>query len=189
MEVLLAMVAACTFALGNAMQQRGALRTSAPGDSTRFLVQLFRHPVWVVGGALQIGGFVAQVGALAVGSLLVVQAIVVSSFVIALPCGAWLTDQRLGRREVLGALTTVAGLVLFLLGSDPTRGTNHVPTQWWVACLIVSAAVLGGLDIASRRSVRPRPLPCSALRQALPSVCKEARSRRWPMSKVGLSGS
>lgn len=156
MEALLAMVAACAFALGNAMQQRGALRTSAPSESSRFLVQLFRHPVWVAGGALQIGGFVAQVVALAVGSLLVVQAIVVSSFVIALPLGAWLTDQRLGRREILGALTTVAGLVLFLLAGHPTRGTSHVPTLWWVACLVVCAVLLGGLDIASRR-VGPAP--------------------------------
>ncbi len=156
MEAVLALVAACAFALGNAMQQRGALRTSAPGESSRFLVQLFRHPVWVLGGALQIGGFVAQVVALAVGSLLVVQAIVVSSFVIAMPCGAWLTDQRLGRREVLGALTTVAGLVLFLLGGHPTRGTNHVAAMGWVVCLVLCAVALASLDIASRR-VGPAP--------------------------------
>jgi drug/metabolite transporter (DMT)-like permease len=151
MAALLALVAACAFALGNAMQQRGALRTSAPGESPRFLLQLFRHPVWVVGGALQIAGFVAQVVALAVGSLLAVQAIVVSSFVIALPCGVWLTDQRVGRREVLGALTTVAGLILFLVGSRSTGGTNHVAAVGWVACLAVSGVVLAGLDISARR--------------------------------------
>ncbi|MGA2932533.1 MAG: hypothetical protein ABSE98_10660, partial [Acidimicrobiales bacterium] len=77
MAALLALVAACAFALGNAMQQRGALRTSARGESSRFLLQLFRRPVWILGEALQIAGFVAQVVALAIGSLLVVQAIVV----------------------------------------------------------------------------------------------------------------
>jgi len=46
MAASLALVAACAFALGNAMQQRGALRTSAPGESSRFLLQLLRHPVW-----------------------------------------------------------------------------------------------------------------------------------------------
>ena len=156
MEALLALVAACAFALGNALQQRGALRTSAPGERSRFLLQLFRHPVWVLGGALQIGGFVAQVVALAVGSLLVVQAIVVSSFVIALPCGALLTDQHVGRREVVGALTTVAGLILFLVGGHPTRGTNHVAPLGWVVCLVVSVVVLASLDLASRR-VGPAP--------------------------------
>src|ERR1039458_4802273 len=132
MAAFLALVAACAFALGNAMQQRGALRTSARGESSRFLLQLFRRPVWILGEALQIAGFVAQVVALAIGSLLVVQAIVVSSFVIALPCGVWLTDQRLGRREVLGALTTVTGLILFLVGGHSTGSTNHATAAGWV---------------------------------------------------------
>jgi drug/metabolite transporter (DMT)-like permease len=156
MAALLALVAACAFALGNAMQQRGALRTSARGESSRFLLQLFRRPVWILGEALQIAGFVAQVVALAIGSLLVVQAIVVSSFVIALPCGVWLTDQRLGRREVLGALTTVTGLILFLVGGHSTGSTNHATAAGWVVCLAVSAVVLAGLDLTSRR-VGPAP--------------------------------
>jgi len=160
MAVLLALVAACAFALGNALQQRGAMRTSAPGASSRFLLQLFRHRVWVLGGALQIAGFVAQVVALAVGSLLVVQAIVVSSFVIALPCGVWLSDQRVGRREVLGALTTVAGLILFVVGGHPAGGTNHVATMGWALCLEVSVIVLAGLDVTARRV---GPAPAAAL--------------------------
>jgi drug/metabolite transporter (DMT)-like permease len=160
MAIVLALLAASAFALGNAMQQRGALRTSHPGESSRFLVQLFRHPVWILGGALQGAGFLAQIVALAIGSLLVVQAIVVSSFVIALPCGVWLTNQHVGRREVFAALVTVAGLILFLVGGHPTGGTNHVPTGEWVACLAVSLVCLAGLDISARRL---GPAPAAAM--------------------------
>ena len=160
MAVVLALTAACAFALGNALQQRGALRTSAPGGSSRFLLQLFRHPVWLAGELLQIAGFVAQVVALAIGSLLVVQAIVVSNFVIALPCGVWLTDQHVGRREVFGALTTVAGLILFLVGGHPTGGTNHVSALSWAVCLVACAWLMGGFDLGSRRV---GPAPAAAL--------------------------
>jgi hypothetical protein len=156
MAAFLALVAASAFALGSAMQQRGALRTSHPGESARFLFQLFRHPVWLLGGLLQCAGFAAQVIALATGSLLVVQAIVVSGFVLALPCGVWLTDQHVGRSEVVGALTTVVGLILFLVGGHPLGGTNHVPTTEWVTCLAVSLVCFAALDISARR-LSPAP--------------------------------
>jgi drug/metabolite transporter (DMT)-like permease len=152
MAVLLALVAAFAFALGNAMQQRGALRTTAPGEDPRFLLQLFRHPVWLIGGALQIGGFAAQVVALGIGSLLVVQAIVVTNFVIALPFGVWLTDQRVGPRQVVGAAVTVAGLLLFLVGGHPTGGTNHVAAPAWAVTLVVFAVLLAVLDLSARRT-------------------------------------
>jgi len=92
---------------GNALQQRGAPRTSSPGELALSSPAVPPPGVDPRGGAAD-RRVRRQVVALAIGSLLVVQAIVVSSFVIALPCGVWLTDQRLGRREVLGALTTVA---------------------------------------------------------------------------------
>jgi hypothetical protein len=41
---LLALLAATAFAVGSALQQRGALRTTAAGEDTRFLVQLWRQP-------------------------------------------------------------------------------------------------------------------------------------------------
>jgi len=118
-SVALAIFAAVAFALGNAMQQRGALRTTAAGEDPRFLLQLFRHPVWIAGGLLQIAGFGAQVVALDKGSLLVVQVIVVSNFVIALPLGVWLTDQIVRPHHLVGAAATVVGLVAFVVGGDP----------------------------------------------------------------------
>jgi drug/metabolite transporter (DMT)-like permease len=160
MAAVLAFFAACVFALGNVLQQRGALRTTSPGESSRFLLQLFRHPVWLVGGALQIAGFAAQIVALGIGSLLVVQAIVVTNFVIALPFGVWLTDQHVGRRQVLGALVTVAGLVLFLVGGRPSGGTNHVAVVAWIACLAGFVVALALCDVVARRV---GPAPAAAL--------------------------
>lgn len=156
MAISLAFFAACAFAIGNVLQQRGALRTTSSGESSRFLLQLFRHPVWLVGGALQIAGFAAQIVALGAGSLLVVQAIVVTNFVIALPFGVWLTDQHVGRRQILGALVTVGGLLLFLGAGRPSGGTNQVADAAWVACLGVFLVILVVCDVVARR-VGPAP--------------------------------
>ena len=156
MSVLLALFASFAFALGNAMQQRGALRTTAPGGGPRFLMQLFRHPVWVAGGLLQIAGFAAQIVALDIGSLLVVQVIVVSNFVIALPLGVWLTDQVVRPHHLLGAASTVAGLVLFVVGGDPGGGTNLVALAAWMWTLVLFALATAGCDAGSRR-VGPGP--------------------------------
>ncbi|HUO47546.1 MAG TPA: DMT family transporter, partial [Acidimicrobiales bacterium] len=159
MTVVLAATAACCFALGNVLQQRGALRTSAPGEQFRFLVEIFRHPVWVAGLLLQVAGFGAQVAALGSGSLLVVQAIVVTNFVIALPFGVWLTDQVVGWRQVIGALATLAGLVVLLVGGHP-GGVDHLVGAGWVVALAVVAAAVVGFDLASRRV---GPAPAAAL--------------------------
>ena len=99
----LAILAAFLFAIGTVLQQKGTLSTEAAEDDPRFLVQILRRPVWLAGAALMATGWVVQAMALDRGSLVVVQSLVALSLVIALPLGALLTDQHIGRREVLGA--------------------------------------------------------------------------------------
>jgi hypothetical protein len=113
----LALLAALAFAAGTVLQQRGALLTPAGAEDARFLVQILREPVWLGGAALQAVGWVLQAAALDRGSLVVVQSLTTLSLVMALPLGAWLTDQRIGQREVVGALA-VAGVVV-LAGRVP----------------------------------------------------------------------
>src|SRR5689334_11460628 len=103
MAVVLALAAALAFAAGTVLQQRGTLRAPAGEDDPRFLAQILREPVWFAGASLQGVGWVLQAAALDRGSLLVVQALTTLSLVIALPLGARLTDQHIGRTEILGA--------------------------------------------------------------------------------------
>ena len=143
MAELLALLAAASFALGTTLQQRGALETAAGGEDPRFLVQVLRRPVWLFGGLFQLVGWILQAVALDKGQLEVVQAIITLSLVMALPLGARLTSQVVGRRQVVGAVLTVAGIVLFLVAGSPEGGTAHPSaTAWWVAGLLSGAAVL-----------------------------------------------
>jgi drug/metabolite transporter (DMT)-like permease len=139
---LLALLAAASFAVGTTLQQRGALETAAGDEDPRFLVQILRRPAWLFGGLFQVVGWILQAAALDQGKLEVVQAITTLSLVIALPLGARLTSQVVGRRQVTGALLTVAGIVLFLAAGSPEGGTAHPSaTAWWVTGLVCGAAV------------------------------------------------
>jgi drug/metabolite transporter (DMT)-like permease len=159
MVVLLALAAACAFALGNVLQQKGTLEAPAGDNDPRFLVQIFHRPVWLVGGALQAVGWILQAAALDRGSLVVVQALTATSLVIALPLGARLTDQRIDRRVGLAALATVVGIVLFLSVGSPQGGTEHPDAAaWWSASVTAAVIIVVLAWLGRSRSSAPRAL-------------------------------
>ncbi len=142
MAEIMALLASMCFAVGTVLQQKGTLETAGGADDPRFLVQVLRRPVWLVGGLLQAAGWILQAAALDRGSLVVVQSICTLSLVFALPIGMRLTRQRVGRREVTGALAVVVGIVAFVSVSQPSAGTaNPSATAWWTAGLLMTAAI------------------------------------------------
>ena len=120
----LAIVAAMAFALGSVLQQKGTIETEAAEDDPRFLIQILHKPIWLAGAISQAVGWVLQAAALDRASLMVVQALSALSLVMALPLGMWLTHQHIGRRELTGALLTLAGIVFFLSAGQPQGGTS-----------------------------------------------------------------
>ncbi len=147
----LAILAALCFAAGTVLQQKGTLSTEAPGDDPRFLVQILHRPVWLAGAIVQSAGWVLQALALDRASLVSVQSITALSLVIALPLGAVLTNQHIGRREIAGAALTTAGIVFFLSAGQPQGGTSSpAAAAWWSACLLTFALV-GLLFLVGRR--------------------------------------
>jgi drug/metabolite transporter (DMT)-like permease len=149
--VALALLAAVSFAAGTVLQQRGTLQAPAGADDARFLVQILHEPVWLAGGTLQIGGWILQAAALDRGSLVVVQALCTLSLVIALPLGARLTNQHVGRSDVLAAFAVLAGIVVFVSAGAPAAGsTNPSAAEWWSAG-ILAILLIGGAGGYGRR--------------------------------------
>ncbi len=139
----LAVLAAVLFAGGTVLQQKGTLTTEAGEGDPRFLLQILHRPVWVAGAVLQSTGWVVQAMALDRAPLVAVQSLTALSLVIALPLGALLTDQHIGRRELAGATLTLVGIVLFMSAGQPQGGTSHPgAAAWWSACLVTGALVL-----------------------------------------------
>ena len=140
---LLALLAAVSFALGSVLQQRGTLQTTAKEGDPRFLLEIIHKPVWLLGGSLQVCGWVLQAAALARGSLVVVQSLCALSLVFALPLGVRLTGQYVGRRSVFGAIAALVGIISFIAAGQPQGGSSQPgASAWWVSGLIIMAVML-----------------------------------------------
>jgi len=149
---ILALLAALSFALGSVLQQRGTLQTSAKEGDPHFLLEIIRKPVWLLGGLLQVCGWVLQAVALDRGSLVVVQSLCSLSLVFALPLGAKLTDQHVGKRSILGASATLIGIIAFLAFGQPQGGLSRLDSSdWWAVGFTIVAAIVLLAGLARRR--------------------------------------
>src|SRR5204863_4976064 len=100
LAITLALIAAVGYAVASVLQQRAA--AAVPSDlSMRIgvLTRLLGRPLWLVGVAADITAFGFEAMALAFGSLVVVQPVLVLGLPIALVLGAALTGQHFGRQE------------------------------------------------------------------------------------------
>ena len=142
MPSALALVAAFWFALAAALQQKGAL--NLPEISLRHpasLARLVGQTMWLLGTLALVTGYVFQAAALDRGRLAIVQPLLVSTVVFALPLGYFLTRQQVGRREILGAGVIVLGLALFAIFGDPAGGKENTSTAEWAIAIAALAAV------------------------------------------------
>jgi drug/metabolite transporter (DMT)-like permease len=161
-EIVLALAAALLFSLGTVLQQKAGLDEpeAAEGSSSGLLLRMARRPVWLMGIASDAFGFVAQAVALTIGRIAVVQPLLVSSVVFALPLGARLTSQRVRRADIAAAVLVTAALAAFLLVASPSGGRNDAPIGAWAVVFAVCCGVAATLVLASRRA---RPAGKAAL--------------------------
>jgi drug/metabolite transporter (DMT)-like permease len=148
----LALVAAILFALAATLQQKGAL--NLPEISLRHpgsLARLAGQTMWLVGTLALFTGYAFQAAALDRGRLVIIQPLLVTTVVFALPLGYFLTRQHVGRREVIGATVIVCGLALFAVFGDPAGGRNDAPADEWVIAIAILAVVCTLLLALGRR--------------------------------------
>lgn len=143
--VVLALAAAFCLALASALQQRVA-STIPDEDSlgTGLITGLVRRPVWLAGFAFDVGGTVLQSVALIPGSVILVQSILVTTLLFALPLSAWLAGRRLERKDGGWALVLAVALATFFLVGNPTQGIDKAPFEDW----IVPLAFVAGMSVA-----------------------------------------
>jgi drug/metabolite transporter (DMT)-like permease len=149
-EIALALSSALLFALGSVLTQRAGL--DAPTNrGGPLLVQMARRPVWLAGIASDAFGFVAQAAALGVGRLAVVQPLLVTSIVFALPLGVRFSAQRVRRGDVVAAGLVVLALVAFLLIATPSGGRSEAPVKAWLLTGAVCIGLCAPLVALGRR--------------------------------------
>ncbi|WP_369253178.1 DMT family transporter [Geodermatophilus amargosae] len=150
----LAVLAAALFALASAVQQRTAAAVAeGPGGSLRLVAALARSPRWWAGTLADTGGYVAQAAALGLGSLLLVQPLLVTTVLFALPLGARWAGRRLGRADWGWAAVLVVALAAFVVTGEPTAGADAAAWRDWLPAWAVLGAAAGAclLGAALRR--------------------------------------
>ncbi|MFJ7147395.1 DMT family transporter [Streptomyces sp. NPDC100445] len=134
--VLLALLAALSNASASVLQRRAAVQEPDDGDGARSVVRRFRHVLrrrsWLAGvGLLALSGLL-QAGALAVGSLSLVQPLLAAELLFTLAVGSVVFRRRPDRRTWLAFAALAVGLALFLLAAAPTAGRTSAPPRAWL---------------------------------------------------------
>jgi len=141
----LALVAAVLFAVASAVQQRSAADVpDADAHGVGLLLALARRPRWWAGTLSDTGGFAAQAAALGLGSLLLVQPLLVTTLLVALPLGARWAGRRLRRSDWVWSALLVLALALFAVVGEPTAGVDRAGWRPWLPAWIVLGLLVGG---------------------------------------------
>ena len=162
----------------------------------RLLGLLVRRPLWLIGWSTNLIGFGVQALALHFGSVALVQPVLVTQLLFAIPLAAAWQRRRPKRRDWAAALLICAGLVVFLSvrGVVPAEGeADRIRLIW--ACLAAAAGVAAVLIGCVRvsRLVRAMLLAvaaglCFAVSAAMIKLTTEdllyagvaATARDWP---------
>lgn len=125
------------------------------------VLTLVRRPWWLVGAAASATGLVLQVAALAAGSIVVVQTVLVSCLVWTLVGECLFARVLPTRRTVGGVALAGVGLVGVLLALRPTVAPRAVPPPAGAVALVVGGCavlIAAGLLAAARQTGRTRVL-------------------------------
>jgi len=142
----LALLAAILFACGSVVQQRAAGEVpDTEADGLGLLARLVRRPLWLAGTGADVLGFVAQFAALGFGSLLLIQPLLATTLLFALPAAARLAHRRLSRSDWGWALLLTGGLAVFLGTGHLNEGHSLASLGRWLLVGVVIVPVVGAL--------------------------------------------
>jgi drug/metabolite transporter (DMT)-like permease len=137
---LLAIAAALMIGVGDVLEQRSAQQvTDKPVGTLDLLRRLLRDRRWWTGSLVAAAGFGLQAAALGLGSVVLVQALSVTSLLFALVISATVNHRRITRWQGIWAVLLVAAVAVVVTVGNPQAGNPRGSFQTWT----VVAAVMG----------------------------------------------
>lgn len=155
--VLLALASALVGAVGTVLQQTEAAAAHARG--WRLLRTVLGRPRWLLGYGLGVLSVGLSGWALAVGALLVVQPMGVTSLLFALPLAARYYGVTMTVAQWVNAGVLTVGLAVFVVIGRPSEGQSVQPLLSWVwvvapmLALVVVLCLLGRGQHGRRRAL------------------------------------
>ena len=163
-----AIAAALVLGISSVADQRSTKRVqTAPSGSPRILLDLVRQPLWLTAIGANIVGFALQVVALDLGSLALVQPLLVCDLVFAVLIARWLAWRRGeqlpgGRRSLIamfvGVGAATVGVAGFLIAGRPSAGHGDLGFGVLIPLVIGVVVVVGGCLVVAARKPNLRPL-------------------------------
>ena len=142
LAVLTALASASGFAVAMSCQHHASGRTPGAITTTpRAIMFLVSQPLWLLGAAIGFGSLLLHALALRLGALAVVQPVMVSAIVLAVPVRAGLS-RRLPRLEEMRAVSlTAGGLAVFLLTAHPAPSRSRPEAGRLLVVVLAAVAV------------------------------------------------
>jgi len=166
--LLFAALSAVLYGAGVAVEHRQAARTptKAPGRPW-LLAVLARQPLWLIGAALEAGGFVMHAAALRSGSLLAVQMILGCSLLVSVSLSSLLSRQPLPRRcwPAIFAIVATVGASVALLGPDAHADgqlSGHATAAAALVTGLITVPIAAAGLLTTGRRTRPLLLAAAA---------------------------
>ena len=129
--VVLALTAAVTSALGIVIRQRATFEIPYDeGVTTTMFKKLLRNRLWWAGTAVAASGYGFQALALTWGSLILVQPLLVSALLFALPMSARMAHRRVTAHDWVWALVLTFGLATFVTMARVQPGNYRPPPPY-----------------------------------------------------------
>jgi drug/metabolite transporter (DMT)-like permease len=148
-----ALGAALCAAVGIVVRQRAIQHNAADeSDTSTIVTSWIRQTSWWLGTLAAVAGYALQAVALAHGSLLLVQPLLVSSLLFVLPLGARLSGLRVTAIDWCWALLLTAALAIFVLVGQPREGHYRPPVPAWSLALAIAVPVVIVCVVAARRA-------------------------------------
>ena len=136
----LALAAALMIGVGDVVQQRSAQQvTDKPVGTLSLFRRLLRDRRWWAGSLVAGAGFGLQAAALGLGSVVLVQALLVTSLLFAMLISAAVSRRGITGPQAIWAVLLVAAVAVVVTVGDPQEGTPRGSLQTWT----IVAAVMG----------------------------------------------
>lgn len=149
LAAILALLSALSIAWGTVIRHNLS-GTLEEGTSTlRGVAKTLKLPRWWLGSGLAIAGYVFQVAALAFGTLLLVQPLLVMKLMLTLPLAAKVNSRRISRSEMIWSVALTFAVATLVLLGKPTAGSTDIPTYLWGWALAAGGVVTCGLYAAA----------------------------------------
>jgi drug/metabolite transporter (DMT)-like permease len=144
MPIVFALLTAFANALNVVTQHKASINAPERSKGWRFVVYLFRNPLWLFGWVALAGAFVFQALALHNGPISVVQSLLVTELVFALLL-RWLWVHQVIRAVTWwSAGVTCVALAVFLTVGEPSGGSAQPTSTAWVSA---GLATVGGVAL------------------------------------------